>query len=219
MKRTNSLALLSAIAMVCAPWVLQAQPAAPADWKPLFDGKSLEGWRETPFTGHGKVGVADGAIVLGNGVMTGITWTKPFPKFDYEVRLEAMRVGGNDFFAGITFPLHDSHCTWINGGWGGMVVGLSSLDSMDAAENDTSTTHVFETGRWYALRLRVTYDRIQAWIDEEPAIDAYVGDREVGLRPGEIDLSRPFGMASYSTTAKLRKLEYRLLPPSGDAGK
>jgi hypothetical protein len=208
--------VLSAITMVWAPSLMEAQPAAPGGWKPLFDGKSLEGWRETPFTGRGKVRVADGAVVLGNGVLTGITWTNPFPKFNYEVRLEAMRADGYDFFAGITFPLHDSHCSWIVGGWGGMVVGLSNLDSMDASENDTSTTRVFETGRWYALRLRVTYDRIQAWIDDELAIDAYVGNREVGLRPGEIDLSRPFGIASYSTTAKLRKLEYRLILPSGD---
>jgi hypothetical protein len=203
--------------MVWMPWLLEAQPAPTAGWKPLFDGKSLEGWRETPFSGRGKVRVADGTIVLGNGVLTGITWTNSFPKSNYEVRLEAARVDGYDFFAGITFPVHDSHCSWINGGWGGMVVGLSSLDDMDASENDTSTARAFDLGRWYALRLRVTDDRIQAWIDEELVIDAYIGNREVGLRFGEIELSRPFGIASYSTTAKLRKLEYRLISPSGDA--
>ena len=53
-----------------------------------------------------------------------------------------------------------------------MVVGLSSLDDMDASENDTSIRRDFESGRWYALRLRVTEDRIQAWIDEEAVIDA-----------------------------------------------
>jgi len=185
--------------------------SAQPEWKPMFDGKSLEGWRETPFSGKGKVNVSDGAIVLGKGVLTGITWTGSFPKANYEVRLEAMRADGYDFFAGITFPVHDAHCSWINGGWGGMMVGLSSLDSMDASENDTSTSRAFETGRWYALRLRVTDDRIQAWIAEELVIDAYVADREIGLRPGEIELSRPFGIASYSTTAKLRKIEYRLL--------
>jgi hypothetical protein len=178
---------------------------------PLFDGTTLRGWRETPFSGHGKVAVADGAIVLEKGVMTRITWTGSFPKANYEVRLEAMRVDGHDFFAGTTFPIHDSHCTWIKGGWGGTVVGLSSLDSMDASENDTSFRRNFETGRWYGLRLRVTDDRIQSWIDGELIIDAYIANRKVGLRLGETELSRPFGIASYSTTAKLRKMEYRLL--------
>ena len=195
---------------------LWAQKESTAEWKPLFDGSSLEGWRETPFTGHGKVSAESGAIVLGKGILTGITRTSTFPKFNYEVRLEAMRVEGYDFFAGITFPVHDSFCSWINGGWGGMVVGLSSLDDMDAAENDTSIRRSFESGRWYALRLRVTEDRIVAWIDDEVVIDAYIGTRMVGLREGEIEMSTPFGIASYSTTAKLRKLEYRLLAAGGN---
>jgi hypothetical protein len=202
--------------LICVPLWTQASKDSPARWKPLFDGSSLQGWRETPFSGRGKVRVENGAIVLGKGLLTGITWTEVFPRFNYEVRLQAMRVDGYDFFAGITFPVHDSFCSWINGGWGGMVVGLSSLDDMDAAENDTSIRRNFESGHWYAFRLRVTEDRIQAWIDDEAVIDAYIGSRMVGLRPGEIELSKPLGIASYSTTAKLRKLEYRLLETSGN---
>jgi len=179
----------------------------------MFDGTSLAGWKETPFSGRGKVQVEDRTIILGKGVLTGITWSGSFPKSNYEVRLEAMRFQGDDFFAGITFPFHDSHCTWINGGWGGMVVGLSSLDSMDASENETSISRIFETGRWYQLRLLVTGDRIQAWIDSEKVIDAYVANRDIGLRPGEIELSRPFGIASYSTVAKLRNIAYREISP------
>jgi hypothetical protein len=190
----------------------QAPQATPDEWKPLFDGADLAGWRETPFTGRGKVQVEDGAIVLGKGILTGVTWTGDFPKFNYEVRLEAMRVEGRDFFAGVTFPVHDAFCSWINGGWGGTVVGLSSLEDMDASENETSTRRAFEPGRWYALRLRVTEDRILAWIDGELVINAYIADRIVGLRPGEIERSTPFGIASYSTVARLRKIEYRRLP-------
>lgn len=180
-------------------------------WQPMFDGATLKGWKETPFSGRGKVTIADGAILLGNGALTGVNWTGAFPKTDYEVRLEGMRVDGSDFFAGITFPVEDAFCSWINGGWGGMVVGLSSLDEMDASENGTSTIRTFEKGRWYVLRLRVTAERIQAWIDEEPVIDTRLANHDISLRPGEIELSKPFGIASYSTTAKLRKIEYRKL--------
>jgi hypothetical protein len=198
-------AALGAFAIGAAGW------AQLPDWQPMFDGSSLEGWREAPFSNRGKVRVGDSAIVLEKGYMTGITWTRSFPKYTYEVRLEAMRVEGHDFFAGITFPVHDSYCSWINGGWGGMVVGLSSLDDMDASENDTSIRMDFQSGRWYALRLSVGEDRIAAWIDQQQVIDAYIATRLVGLRPGEIELSVPFGIASYSTTARLRKIEYRLL--------
>ena len=193
--------------------LLAAPPPVADGWKSMFDGVSLKGWKETPFSGHGKVQVSDRAIVLGAGSLTGVTWTGEFPKSNFEVRLEAMKVSGDDFFAGITFPVRDSFCSWINGGWGGMTVGLSSLDNLDASENDTSSSRTFEAGRWYTFRLRVTDDRIRAWIDSEQVIDAEIGKRQVDLRPGEIDLSKPFGIASYWTTAKLRKIEYREIPP------
>lgn len=189
-----------------------ARAQAPqAQWTPLFDGKTLDGWKETPFSRRGEVRVENGAIILGRGRLTGITWTRDFPRSGYEIRFEAARLDGNDFFAGITFPVGDSYCSWINGGWDGTVVGLSSLDGEDASENDTSTNRLFETGKWYAFRLAVTLERIQGWIDDQLVIDAAIKGRQVGLRPGEIDLSAPLGFASYATVAGVRKIEYRLL--------
>lgn len=201
------------------PWLLLLAAlmgtATGQDWRPLFDGKSLQGWRETPFTGRGPVRVEKGTIVLGAGKpMTGITRTGGYPKSDYEVRLEAARLEGNDFFASLTFPVQDSFCTWVTGGWGGDIVGLSSLDGWDASDNETRSYFNFENGRWYVLRLRVTEDRIQAWIDEQRIVNVSVTGRSIGLRMGEIKLSAPFGLASYATTGALRKIEYRLLKAS-----
>jgi hypothetical protein len=189
--------------------VASAQESAP--WRPLFDGESLKSWKETGFTRHGTVKVEDNAIVLSKGYMTGVNFTGTFPKTNYELRLEAQRADGNDFFAGITFPVNDSFLTWVNGGWGGMMVGLSSLDGNDASENETSVLRTFERGRWYRLWLAVTTDRVRAWIDDELVIDVNIAGREVGLRPGEIELSKPLGIASYNTLAKLRKIEWRPL--------
>ena len=183
-------------------------------WQPLFDGKSLQGWREVPYDGRGQVRVENGAIILGTGLTTGIVRTKPFPTSDYEIRLEAARLEGSDFFAGITFPVEDSYCTWINGGWGGSLVGLSSLNGQDAAENGTNTSKDFAKGRWYALRLRVTRERIQAWIDGDEFINVALEGVKIGLRPGEMELCVPLGIASWSTTGAVRKLEYRTLAPS-----
>ena len=193
--------------------IASAQPPAAPEWKSMFDGKTLDGWKETPFGGHGAVRVENGTIILGTGYMTGINWTRPFPTHNYEVRLEATRLDGYDFFAGITFPVFDSFCSWINGGWGGNVVGLSSIDGQDASENDTSFSKKFEMGRWYKLRFRVTEAAIEAWIDEERVIRVDLAGREIGLRPGDIELSKPFGIASYETVAGLRNIDYRLLAP------
>jgi len=191
--------------------VLSSQPKV-GEWQPLFDGKSLDGWRETPFTGHGAVRVEGGTVVLEAGApMTGITRTTPMPKSNYEVRYEAARIRGGDFFASLTFPVGDSFVTWVTGGWGGDIVGISSIDGWDASDNETRSYFTFETGRWYGFRLRVADDRIQVWIDERPVVNVEIGGRSLGLRYGEIKWSAPFGFASYNTTGHIRKIEYRLL--------
>jgi len=195
----------------------QTPQAAPNnEWKPMFDGKSLAGWKESDFLGAGKVTVENGIITIGSGVLTGITWagaTLPFPAAGYEVRIEASRIKGNDFFAGITFPVRDSFCTWINGGWGGEVVGLSNINGADAVRNETTFSKKFELGRWYSLRLRVTPRKISAWIDEEPVIDVSLDKKYISLREGDIDRSIPFGIATYATVAGVRKIEWRPAAP------
>jgi hypothetical protein len=198
--------LLRSLTFVCALGLLPAQ-----EWKPLFDGKTLTGWKESAFRGRAGVEVRDGMIVIGKGKLTGIVLSdaRDFPTTGYELRFEAARLEGNDFFAGVTFPVNGSHCTWINGGWDGTVVGLSNLDGLNASENETSTNRDFEKGRWYAFRLAVTAERIQAWIDGKLAIDAEIKGREVGLRFGEMEQSAPLGFATYSTVGGLRKIEYR----------
>jgi hypothetical protein len=198
------------------PGAASAQPRI-GEWQSLFDGKSLLGWRETPFTGRGQTRVENGTIVVGAGdPMTGITWTGSFPRSNYEVRFEGARLQGSDFFASMTFPVKDSYCTWVTGGWGGDIVGLSSLDGWDASDNETRSYFNFENGRWYTLRLVVTDERIRAWIDDRPIVNAEIQGRSISLRYGEIKLSAPFGFASYGTTGALRKIEYRLLrPPAG----
>jgi hypothetical protein len=185
--------------------------AQSTEWIPLFDGKSLNGWKQVEFSGHGQVQVQNGEIRLGKGRMTGIALTGEFPRSGYEIRFEAARFEGNDFFAGIVFPVKDSFCSWINGGWDGTVVGLSNLDGNDASENDTSTIRDFVKGRWYAFRLAVTESRIQAWIDGNIVIDVDITQRQVGLRFDESDLCKPLGFSSYATVAGLRKIECRRL--------
>jgi hypothetical protein len=192
------------------------QQAQPGEWQSLFDGKSFQDWRETPFIGHGPVRVENGTLVLAHGMpMTGVNLTRPFPLTNYEVRFEAARLQGGDFFASLTFPVGQSFATWVTGGWGGDIVGLSSIDGWDASDNETRSYFTFETGRWYAFRLQVTADRIRAWIDEKPLMNVPIAGRTISLRPGDIKLSAPFGFASYNTTGALRKIDYRVLPSPG----
>jgi hypothetical protein len=195
-----------------------APPASPtnhwtSDWTPLFDGKTLTNWAITDFAGHGAVTAENGEIKIQMGDdLSGINWTNgTLPKSNYEISLDAVKRAGSDFFCGLTFPVADSFCSLIVGGWGGGIVGLSSLDGMDASENETSRSMYLETGHWYHLRLRVTPAKIEAWLDKEKIIDASIKDRRVSLRPGSIYLSEPLGVATYSTTAGLKNLQLRLI--------
>jgi len=182
-------------------------------WQSLFDGESLGAWKDSEFGTGGNIEVRDGTIVLGfaDGC-NGITWREEFPEADYEIRLEAMRVDGNDFFCGLTFPVGESPCTLIVGGWGGAVVGLSSIDGQDASENETTTPMRFKRGRWYPIRLRVTAGRITAWIDDEQVVDLATEGRKISIRP-EVERSKPLGIASWCTTAALRGIEMRRIEP------
>lgn len=202
-------------------FMLSGLPAAPAAWSQvspdtgavdLFQLPSLDGWEVTDFGGHGEVEVAGDSVVIlhAGNPMTGITWTKDFPLIDYEVSLDAKRVAGGDFFSTITFPVRDSHISLVIGGWGGGIVGLSSINGFDASENATSSYRQFERDRWYAIRLRVTGDSIRAWIDDEPVVDFEIGQNELSIRV-EVSANRPFGLSTYATTGVLRNLKLRRL--------
>ncbi len=188
-----------------------------ADWQPLFDGKSNLGWKTTPFGGAGEVEVRDGVLVLHQGILTGVNFTNAFPNTDYEIELEARRTSGLDFFCGLTFPVGDSFATWVVGGWGGAVVGISSLDGADASHNATTKYRRFETDRWYRLHLTVTTNTLAASIDGESVVDTDIRGVKISLRQGEIELSKPLGIAAWSTTAELRNIRWRTLDTASAA--
>lgn len=189
--------------------------AATPDGLQLFDGVRLQNLESIEFGGEGVVAVEGDAIRLSMGnPLTGVRWTgAPLPGNDYEIECEATRVRGGDFFCGMTFPVGESHCTLILGGWGGALVGLSCLDGADASANETTTHRSFVNGQAYRIRLRVTTAQIRVWIDDEPVIDADLGGRQVSLR-GDVALTAPFAISTYSTEARIRNL--RLRPLRGD---
>jgi hypothetical protein len=217
-------ALVLAGLLMALVWPASAEPPTPTatspatnhwstNWTALFDGKTLTNWAVTDFAGHGPITVDAGEMKIAMGDdLAGINWTNgPLPKTYYEISLDAVKVDGGDFFCGLTFPVADSSCSLIVGGWGGSVVGLSSLDGQDASENDTTRSKYLETGHWYHIDLRVTPEKIEAWLDKEKIVDASIVGRKVSLRAGPISMSEPLGVATYSTTAKLKNFQLRLI--------
>ena len=179
-------------------------------WKSLFDGKQLGDWKPTRFGGEGEVSIKDKQIKCDYGqYMTGVTYSgKGLPTNNYELELEAIREDGSDFFCGLTFPVDKSHASFIIGGWGGSVVGISSIDDMDASENNTTGYKVFKNGQWYKIRVRVTPNRLQAWINDEMFVDEDVDGERLSTRI-EVDRSKPLGVCCFDTQAAFRNIRMR----------
>jgi len=181
------------------------------DWKPMFDGSSLAGWKITEFPGHSNVLVKEHLIILEAGNdLTGITWTNPFPKMNYEVIIDAARLDSSDFFCGITFPVGDSYCSFIPGGWGGHVVGISSINGSDASQNETTKSMSFKKDRFYRFKIKVTEEKIEAWIDNIKFVDLVYKDRMLSTRL-EMEYSKPFGIASWRTTGAISNIWFRII--------
>ncbi|REJ74129.1 MAG: DUF1080 domain-containing protein [Planctomycetota bacterium] len=191
----------------------QPKPCPKADKSTLlFDGESLKNWKKTDFGTDSEVSVEDGNLVFQAGKpLTGLTWDGgDLPRVDYEISLEAQRVEGSDFFCGLTFPVQDDPCTLILGGWGGSLTGLSSINYLDASENETTDFFEFENGKWYKIRIRVTDSRIQAWLDDAQLADVDYTDQKIGIR-FEMEPCRPLGYATYRTKAAVRNFKLRPL--------
>lgn len=200
--------------LFCVACAFAEEPAKKEDagWKALFDGKTLDGWKSTKFGGEGEVEVKDGAIILNTGSdMTGITYTGKMPKNNYELLIEAQRLDGFDFFSGITFPVGDGFASFIPGGWGGGVTGISSINGRDASENETTQPFTYKDKIWYKFRIKVTDDKLQAWVDDKQMVDVDRADKIFSLR-NEVDLSKPLGIAAWSTKGAVRTVKVRELP-------
>lgn len=183
----------------------------PGKWKALFPDEGIEGWEVSDFGSQGEVRRDGELLVLEKGhPLTGINYKLAFPKENYELEFSAQRIEGNDFLCGLTFPVADEFCSFIGGGWGGGVVGLSSVDGYDAAENATSLYYTFENKRWYKFRLRVDSKNITGWIDDKEVIQQEREGHKFSTRI-EVYVSRPLGLCAFSSKVALRDLRYRKL--------
>lgn len=212
--RNGGLAACFLLGSIGGPRAVADEPAGKPKAIVLFDGKTLDGWKKTDFYGAKDVDVraADGMIVLPLGPsMTGVTTTRTdLPKTNYELTYEAMRTEGVDFFAAATFPVRGSYLSFVNGGWGGTVTGLSSLDGADASENETTQGYAYKNKTWYRFRIRVTDQAVRCAIDDKEIVAVDVANRHLSTRI-QVRASQPLGFATWETGGAVRNIQIRPL--------
>lgn len=218
----NKTSVFNRFLMVCAVICLlsgmvgaEDKPAAKdkaPEWKALFDGKTLTGWKVPNFAGVGVVEAKDGELLIGPGdTLNGVTYTNAVPLTNYEIEVVGKKINGSDFFCALTFPAAKTNCTFVLGGWGGAVVGISSIDNADASENETTKYMKFENGKYYKILVKVTPAKIEAWIDEQKVVDLELKDKTISMRPGDIEMNQPFGIATYQTESSFKSIKIRPL--------
>lgn len=195
-----------------------------AEEAPAQPAADPEGWIECKPAGDAKwelVGVEEGGWDEEDGMLripwydglAGARWTGQVPEAPFEVELEAQRTDGSDFFCGLTVPTRstDECVTLIVGGWGGSIVGISSINDLDASENQSALDMRFEDKQWYKIRLRFAAEQLLVWIDDKEIIDVDTTGLRLSLRAGPIDMCAPFGVASWQTSSELRSIRWRRL--------
>lgn len=196
------------------PEQTQAPPA-----KNLIDPE-LTDWKPINFGGEGEVSYKDDALNLDVGILTGVQYTGDIKKVfgealeNYEITLQAKRVEGMDIFLGLTFPVGtDGNVSLVLGGWAGVVNGISSLNGMNASENATTTYKKggYTDGQWYNVRVRVTAEKIECWLDDKQIVDAKREDFDDFDTHQMVTDTKPFGLFTYETWGAYRDLKVRRL--------
>jgi hypothetical protein len=193
------------------------EPAAPKEVV-LFDGKSLDDWEMVDIGASGAVEMEGGIMIINAGdSVSGAVYKKAasLPVTNYEISLEAKRLDGVDFFCGLTFPVNSAKtcATLVCGGWGGAVTGISSIDNLDASENNTSSFQKFEDDKWYAIRVRVTPEKLGVWVGDKHIIDEEIKGKKIGVRPGPIESYLPLSLTTYATTGAYRNIKLKVIEP------
>ncbi|MYV42577.1 DUF1080 domain-containing protein [Streptomyces sp. SID1328] len=174
-----------------------ATGAAQADCRPengyrrLFDGTSLEGWRQA---GLGSFTLsADGTLTSSGGM--GLLWYAASGFSSYSLKLDWKITGDGNSGVFVGFPPSDDPWSAVDNGY------EVQIDATDVPEKTTGSVYGFQSadlaardralnppGEWNTYEIRVEGERLRIWLNGVPVNDFTNTDPARSLRDGHIGI-------------------------------
>jgi sugar lactone lactonase YvrE len=152
-----------------------------ADWTPLFDGKSLDGWVQRG--GKAKYSVEDGCIVgttVPNTANSFLCTERNYSDFVLEVEFKVhpelnsgIQIRSNSLPDYKDGRVHGYQCEIdpADRAWTGGIYDESRRGWLDSHIDNTGARYAFKPGQWNKFRIQCVGDSIRTWLNGVAAAD------------------------------------------------
>ncbi|MGW4565883.1 ThuA domain-containing protein [Streptomyces sp. NPDC004561] len=198
-------------------WVIgdvQADCRPENGYRPLFDGTSLDGWRQAGPGGFTLSG--DGTLTSTGGL--GLLWYTPSGFGSYSLKLDWKAAGDDNSGVFVGFPPSDDPWSAVDNGY------EIQIDATDVPEKTTGSVYGFQSadlktrdralnppGEWNTYEIRVEGERLRVWLNGVKINDFTNTDPARSLRDGHI------GIQNHGTgdEVSFRDIRIKELPAKG----
>ncbi len=199
-------------------------PASEPDegWVPLFDGRTLTGWRASE---HNRTWRVEDGCLVAHGQRSHLFYEGPVGEHDFrdfelraEVRTEA------DCNAGIYFHTQYQQSGWPKAGYEVQInntyTGVAKYRELKRTGSLYAVRNIYRPcvrdGEWFHVRVRVTGNRICIWVNGQPTVD-YVQPEQPSRKPDRTERVLSHGTLALQghdagSRVAFRQLQIRQLP-------
>ncbi|MFJ4965178.1 ThuA domain-containing protein [Streptomyces sp. NPDC088729] len=169
---------------------VKADCAPDGDYRPIFNGRTLEGWKQA---GPGKFSVKDGALHSEGGM--GLLTYQAKELKSYSLKLDWRMAGDDNSGVFIGFPSSDDPWSAVNNGY------EIQIDATDAPDRTTGAVYTFTSadvkardrvlrppGQWNSYEIRVQGERVRVFLNGVKINDFTNTDPARSLKDGYIGL-------------------------------
>ncbi|MGV0101023.1 ThuA domain-containing protein [Streptomyces californicus] len=181
------------------------------DYRPIFNGKTLEGWKQA---GPGKFSVKDGALHSEGGM--GLLTYQAKELTSYSLKLDWKMAGDDNSGVFVGFPESDDPWSAVNNGY------EIQIDATDAADRTTGAVYTFKSanikardrvlrppGQWNSYEIKVQGERLQVFLNGAKINDFTNTDPARSLKDGYIGLQNH----GADDQVSFRNIHLKELPP------